>query len=875
MNKFIYIYTRYSAPLNCVMSSKRRCYPSGSEKRKRKAELEKTKASLPKLSKYFNKTDIVSKANIGSQNENSAASYSGEQLVLQQPLDTGVPTDYSSISDVSSSLTQVCEPHSCEPNLNCSQSMQSINNSNVEELNNDSLSLERSDDPLEITDDPANWVTITNELREHIIRRPINQNLNGNYEKSLRTEPTQVRYLPMSIFERKMSNGEKVTRKWLVYSPSTGNVFCIPCKLFGKEDSAFRNGFSDWKNCLIRIIAHENSVNHKNNVNGWSTMSRNSGRIDCEIVKQQEMEKKYWCNVLKRVIETIKFLAERGLAFRGNDETLGSPTNGNFLGILETIAKFDPFLSTHIERYGGKGSGNTTYLSKTICEELIQIMGQNLESKIITEVKKAKYFSISVDSTPDISHVDQLTVILRYVLPNGKPVERFVKFLELHSHGAEDMANQILKLLKNFGLDIKDCRAQSYDNAANMAGIYTGLQARIKSLNPLAYFVPCAAHSANLVGACAADCCLGAVNFFGFVQTLYNFFSASTYRWKQLKNYLKSGLIVKSLSQTRWCARADAVKALLMSYTEIKTALAELSDDNTQNQITRQEAKNLCNKMNEFDTAVMTIIWHTLLARFNATNLALQKANIDILSVVKLYDSLLNFILTTRDNYGEMEKLAKELVSTHEYVSEKSRSRVRKGMFDEQNTPDIALTPSDRFRVQTFNVIIDSMSAELRKRQTSYLKLRELFGFLTEFKTLCLADLRQQCIHLVEAYPSDLEIEFVDEFLQFSSTVNTEDGVKVVDLMNHLNNQVMVGTYPNVRIALRLYFSIPATNCEGERSFSTLSRVKNHLRSCTGQDRLNALSLMAIESKLLREIDFDSIIEDFAEKKSRRKTLNF
>lgn len=47
------------------------------------------------------------------------------------------------------------------------------------------------------------------------------------------------------------------------------------------------------------------------------------------------------------------------------------------------------------------------------------------------------------------------------MLPNGTPVERFVKFLELHSHGAEDMSNQIFNLIDNFGLEIEDCRALS------------------------------------------------------------------------------------------------------------------------------------------------------------------------------------------------------------------------------------------------------------------------------------------------------------------------------------------------------------------------------------------------------------------------------
>ena len=54
-------------------------------------------------------------------------------------------------------------------------------------------------------------------------------------------------------------------------------------------------------------------------------------------------------------------------------------------------------------------------MSSTICKEFIEIMGSTVLSVIITELKEAKYFSLSVDSTPDLCHVDQLTVIVRYV----------------------------------------------------------------------------------------------------------------------------------------------------------------------------------------------------------------------------------------------------------------------------------------------------------------------------------------------------------------------------------------------------------------------------------------------------------------------------
>ncbi|GFY45698.1 integrase catalytic domain-containing protein [Trichonephila inaurata madagascariensis] len=50
-----------------------------------------------------------------------------------------------------------------------------------------------------------------------------------------------------------------------------------------------------------------------------------------------------------------------------------------------------------------------------------------------------------------------------------------------------------------------NCREQAYDNAATMAGCYTGVQQRIKDINPNAEFVPCSNHSLNLVCVHAAS----------------------------------------------------------------------------------------------------------------------------------------------------------------------------------------------------------------------------------------------------------------------------------------------------------------------------------------------------------------------------------
>jgi len=70
---------------------------------------------------------------------------------------------------------------------------------------------------------------------------------------------------------------------------------------------------------------------------------------------------------------------------------------------------------------------------------------------------------------------------------------------------------------------------------------------------------PCCNHSLNLVGDRAVESSGGCTMVFHFVNGLYVFLSDSTYRWQQQKN--RCTLMLKGLLGTRWCERADAIKA--------------------------------------------------------------------------------------------------------------------------------------------------------------------------------------------------------------------------------------------------------------------------------------------------------------------------
>ena len=208
------------------------------------------------------------------------------------------------------------------------------------------------EDPIDMT----LWPTaVTDSLRENWVKKgsELCQNKNSSFEASKVTDgDQQARYCSKTFFTivHKLTSTE-FNRSWLCYSPSTGNVYCFDCKLFSTQKNAFcGDGFIDWKNGSAAICAHEKSSAHIAAVQSTKNLSVAAARIDENIVKQINTACQYFRSVLERVVEVIKFLAEHSLELRGHDELLGSAHNANFLG-LELIAKFDPFLSAHLEKH--------------------------------------------------------------------------------------------------------------------------------------------------------------------------------------------------------------------------------------------------------------------------------------------------------------------------------------------------------------------------------------------------------------------------------------------------------------------------------------------------------------------------------------------
>ncbi|XP_047141270.1 zinc finger MYM-type protein 1-like [Hydra vulgaris] len=444
---------------------------------------------------------------------------------------------------------------------------------------------------------------------------------------------------PRTLFHIAMPNGEKVQRDWLTWSETKNALYCFPCRLFSKMPETHRSALSlptgyskpkdnKWKKLYEKIPHDQSSTGHK--------------------MCYTEVER--WRQILRRVLNVILFLGERGLAFRGDSHLIGDPKNGNFLGIMELIGLYDSILHDHLEKVKASQQSHKRmqahYLSNDIQNEFIQCCADQVTDVILDEREKCKYFSMIVYATPDTDHIEQNVFILRYVLQNkltGKyeVKERFLEFVDCNKKTGEDIANIITSTLQKHKIPLMCCRGQGYDNGSNMKCSVKAAQARILQHYPLATYSPCACHSLNLCGAQAAECCPQVITFFGIVQKLYNIFSSSPQRWEIKKKNIGSSFHI--MSQTRWSARMDCIKSFATHLPGIIKSVADIRNLNLSIE-NRADLNGIISYMESFECILMSAIWFKVLTAINYTNLVLQARNatldVEVTNIKRLIDEL-------------------------------------------------------------------------------------------------------------------------------------------------------------------------------------------------------------------------------------------
>ncbi|CAI6350454.1 unnamed protein product [Macrosiphum euphorbiae] len=678
--------------------------------------------------------------------------------------------------------------------------------------------------------------------------------------------------------------GLRISRSWLCYSPELHKCYCQPCWLFGDNNIKHQEwirGFNDWAHTSRGIERHEKSIPHKMACMAFYSF-QNHNTVNENQEKQIRDEANYWKLVLDRIIATTLTLATEDIPFRGHRENNETESKGKFLAIIELLGKYDPVLTELLQR----PKGTIKYLSPAIQNEIITALGDKVKYDILLEIRKAPFFSYISDSTQDISKIDQQSHIFRYVNvmydKENKPVdivihESFIGFEIMEGQTSSEMEQQLYNNFEKNKIDIKKLRGIGFDGAANMSGVYSGLQARIKHTQPLALYVHCAAHNLNLVINDSVKNITEIQNFYEKLECLYSYFANSIKRWAHLKSVSSVSVSLKRLCTTRWSSRNDCLKALSLLYVDILKLLAYISLMG-RNKDEKSKASGLQNYFQKFDVILIIVIESKILNSLQIVSLLLQKSDIDLLKAFELLQTALNKIKEMRNKFEEVFEEAKQIAIS--WGVEPTFTKIRKTkttkFFDELSNDERLHDAEQYFKTQIYYRTLDIIIKQLEHRFNGMNQVIKLFSSILPINICSMNEneLKHLTTSLVNNYEHDLTIDLVNQIIQFKRSFENQISKlnSVHDLAKFIivDNYLIAASFPDLCTACFLFLTIPVTVATAERSFSKLKIIKNYLRSTMSQIRLSSLAIISIEKKIAKEINTSDIISTLANKKSRR-----
>lgn len=284
--------------------------------------------------------------------------------------------------------------------------------------------------------------------------------------------------------------------------------------------------------------------------------------------------------------------------------------------------------------------------------------------------------------------------------------------------------------------------------------------------------------------------------------------------------------------------------------------------------------------MSSFEFVFITIILHTILTKVNFASKLLQRKNIDLNESVKVLEQVRNSISTLRSCYEELKVVAETLANKWGINTDFTQKRQRqvKRHFDELSSDYRFSNTEILFKVDVFNFVIDRVMRQIDDRFESMKKINNLFDILVPKIVLSCkeTEIISKCASIYNKYSELFDLnKLTAQYINLINIakIDLRDDLSVKDYFDLVLNKygVLESDLTEVYLLFLLFFTLPVTTANVERSFSKLKIIKDYLRSTTSQDRLSGLALLSIENEDAEKLDLNEVINEFANRKARKR----
>ena len=647
------------------------------------------------------------------------------------------------------------------------------------------------------------------------------------------TEKTQIRRFNREWFNK---------YPWLRFSDKLGGGVCLYCIVFYHPGRSVGRGsfnapttfitkvWNNWKKSE-QLSEHNNHGYHKwaetQAVNFFQSVQQGTTVVS-QLNSQFAMDQKAKNDYAFKLAQVTAFLGRQTLAFRGDktSSTFGTketpPPNpslnrGNFVELLAFLAEFDPDLDRHLEKMNPRH----TYQSPDSQNQMVRNLAGQIRDEILQRVKKAKFWSILADESTDVSSIEQVALLIRYVsLEGGEAAvhEDLLGFTVAKDLTGTGLAKLFVDTMKKYGLNWDLCVGQGYDGASAMRGKNGGVQAIISSSYPLALYYHCASHKFNLAVSKSIENVLRKPA--EAINSIVKYFKDSPKRReiflkhvKAMPNPPKNQAAFVLACATRWVERQEAFSRFQEYFEQFLLALDEIAETSVDPK-TASQALAFSRLMTDFNFLLGSLILSETAFLLKSVAVAMQAPKNDLLAIEQIVSALVGTLKQRRNgpHFGKIYAAATAVAASADI-----RACLPRGKKLNQGQ-----AMGDWFCVNIWEQYIDSLISEIesrfQKEQRLVFRLHALVPGSTAWKKVS----EDQ---LVEA------IVFYDDLVGNPS----KEAVKAELALWHQHWAQHIGEKPSTALTafasadpsfwpilsaiLHIFSTIPPTTCSAERSF--------------------------------------------------------